>query len=284
MHYPGAPTPTLHRETLPSPPGQAWRAGPIVEAMSFDLPPEAYARFMGRFAEPLAEQFVELLAPEAGQRGLDVGCGTGILTAHLVERLGADAVAGIDPSVPFSTATRARFPDVDVRTGTAEDLPWPDGSFDLAGAQLVVHFMADPVRGLAEMLRVTRAAGRVAACVWDHAGDGTPLALFWRAAHDLDPDARDESGLAGSWEHHLAELLTEAGGHDVRSGSLRVTVDYPSFAQWWEPYTLGVGPAGAYVAGLDDAHRSALADRCRALLPDGAFTIEASAWWAAGTA
>lgn len=252
--------------------------------MSFDLPPDSYARFMGRFAEPLADRFVELLHLTPGQHALDVGCGTGILTARLVRELGASVVAGIDPSPSFVQATRARFPSADVRAGSAEDLPWPDDSMDVAAAQLVVHFMADPVRGLGEMLRVTRDGGRVAACVWDHAGEGTPLATFWRGAHQVDPGARDESGLAGSREGHLAKLLTAAGGHDVTSGSLNVSVDYGSFEEWWEPYTLGVGPAGAYVAGLDDAHRAAVAERCRALLPAGSFTISASAWHAVATA
>jgi SAM-dependent methyltransferase len=251
--------------------------------MSFDVPPDAYSRFMGRFAEPLADQFVDLLEPAAGQRGLDVGCGTGILTQRLVARLGAGSVAAIDPSERFVESTRTTFAEVDVRQGTAEDLPWADATFDAVGAQLVVHFMTDPVRGLGEMLRVTRPGGRVGACVWDHAGDGTPLAVFWRGAHEVDPDARDESGLAGSWEGHLAELLTAAGAHDVASGSLDVAVDYRSFEQWWEPYTQGVGPAGAYVAGLSPEHRAAVEDRCRALLPDGSFTIRASAWYAVAT-
>jgi SAM-dependent methyltransferase len=119
------------------------------------------------------------------------------LTAQLVERLGAPAVSAIDPSAPFVAAIRARFPEVDVRPGVAEQLPFPDDCFDLALAQLVVHFMTDAVSGLAEMARVTRPGGLVAACVWDHAGGGSPLTTFWRAVHDTDPDARDEAELGG---------------------------------------------------------------------------------------
>ena len=135
----------------------------------------------------------------------------GALTAQLAELAGAGAVSAVDPSSSFVAAARARFPEADVRPGAAERLPFPDGSFDIALAQLVVHFMTDPVSGLREMARVTRPGGLVAACVWDHAGGGAPLATFWRAVHDIDPHARDEAELAGAREGHLAELCEAAG-------------------------------------------------------------------------
>lgn len=250
--------------------------------MTFDVTPDAYARFMGRFSEPLADRFVELADPLPGQRALDVGCGPGVLTARLVERLGAASVAAIDPSTPFVEATRARCPGTDVRRGAAEELPWADASFDHAFAQLVVHFMSDPVAGLHEMARVTRPGGSVSTCVWDHAGGGGPLAIFWEAVRHLDPGAHDESGLAGAREGHLAELLGAAGLHDVVGESIAVRVLFTGFEQWWAPYTLGVGPAGAYLAGLDAEGRAALEDRCRAMLPTGPFEVSASAWAALG--
>ena len=246
--------------------------------MSFDVTADAYGRFMGRFSEPLAERLVEHVGVHAGQRALDVGCGPGQLTEQLVARLGAAAVAAIDPSASFVAATRERFPEADVRSGSAEQLPYADDGFDLALAQLVVQFMADPVRGLAEMARVTRPGGLVAACVWDHAGDGGPLSLFGRAVRDVDPGAGDESGLAGSREGHLAELCRAAGLPDPESSTLTVRVGFASFDQWWEPFTLGVGPAGTYVNGLDQAARSSLAERCAQLLPDPPFEVTASAW------
>jgi SAM-dependent methyltransferase len=245
--------------------------------VAFDVAADLYWRFMGRYAEPLADKFVELAGVRAGQRALDVGCGPGALTARLVDRLGSDAVAAIDPSAPFVAATQARLPGVDVREGVAETLPFADASYDVALAQLVVHFMADPVRGLAEMGRVV-GHGVVAACVWDHAGDAGPLSAFWRAVRDLDPEAPDESGLAGARAGHLGELARAAGLREVEEGRLTVTSTYADFAEWWEPYTLGVGPAGDYVAGLDDAGREALRDHCAALLPSGLFEVEASAW------
>jgi SAM-dependent methyltransferase len=246
--------------------------------MSFDVAPEAYASFMGRFSEPLAQEFVKVAELEPGQRVLDVGCGPGALTEVLVERLGADKVAAVDPSEPFVAHARSRLPGVDVRLAPAEDLPFPDEAFDAALAQLVVHFMADPVAGLREMGRVTRPAGVIAACVWDHAGGGGPLSTFWSAVRDLDGEAEDESHLAGVREGHLGELAREAGLADVEESRIAVGVGYDTFEEWWTPYTLGVGPAGSYVAGLDEARREGLRERCAELLPDAPFTVTASAW------
>ena len=138
--------------------------------------------------------------------------------------------------------------------------------------------MSDPVAGLREMGRVTRAGGVVAACVWDHAGGRGPLSTFWSAVRDLDADAPDESALAGAREGHLTELAHAAGLRDVEAGLLTVRVPYASFEEWWEPYTLGVGPAGDHVAGLDDGARELLRARCAELLPAGPFEVEASAW------
>ena len=252
--------------------------------MSFDVTADAYARFMGRFSEPLAVRFVELAGVRQGLRALDVGCGPGALTAQLVERLGTDAVSAVDPSAPFVAAARDRFPGVDVRSGTAEQLPYPDDSFDLALAQLVVHFMADPVAGLREMSRVTRPGGLVAACVWDHAGGGGPLASFWQAVHDLDPETTGESGLAGARAGHLTELCEAAGLSEVEESSLTIRVPFATFDDWWEPFTLGVGPAGAYVTALDDAGRERLRNRCVEVLPPAPFEIAASAWTVTATA
>jgi SAM-dependent methyltransferase len=244
----------------------------------FDVPADSYGRFMGRFAEPLAQKFADQARVRVGQQALDVGCGPGALTAQLVERLGAGALWAIDPSASFVAATRARCPGVDVRAGAAEQLPFADDTFDAALAQLVVHFMTDPVAGLAEMARVTRRGGVVAACVWDHAGGTGPLAAFWRAVHDLDPSAPDESGLPGARDGHLAELGKAAGLSDIESSSLTVTVMFATFADWWEPFTLGVGPGGAYVAGLDADRRAALRARCEELLPAAPFSIDGTAW------
>jgi ubiquinone/menaquinone biosynthesis C-methylase UbiE len=129
--------------------------------MSFHVAADAYDRFMGRYSVPLAVRLADFTEVTAGQRVVDVGCGPGALTTELVRRVGAAAVSAVDPSEPFVDAARARHPGVDVRRAAAEQLPFDDATFDSTLAQLVVHFMTDPVIGLGEMRRVTRAQGIV---------------------------------------------------------------------------------------------------------------------------
>jgi hypothetical protein len=129
------------------------------------------------------------------------------------------------------------------------------------------------------MARVTRAGGVVAACVWDHAGERSPIAVFWRAARELDPGATDESTLAGAQAGALASLLDAAGLTRIEAAEHEVPFTHRTFEEWWEPFTLGVGPAGQYLASVDDAVRLALRERCRALLPDARPAV---AWVARG--
>jgi SAM-dependent methyltransferase len=246
--------------------------------VSFDVSADAYGRYMGRFSEPLALQFAAFLRLAPGQRALDVGCGPGALTAVLAAELGPGSVSALDPSESFVTAVRDRLPGIDARPGAAEALPWPDGSFDRAAAQLVVHFMADPAAGIAEMARVTRPGGTVAATVWDFAGGTAPLSVFWRAAQEADPAAPGEAHLAGTREGDLAALLQGAGLSEAESAALTVSLRFASFDEWWTPLTLGVGPAGGYLASLDDEHRAAVRAACARLLPDAPFTLTGRAW------
>jgi SAM-dependent methyltransferase len=246
--------------------------------VTFEVAAGAYNRFMGRYSGPLATRFADWAGVVGPGRALDVGCGTGALTRVLIERLGVDGVSAVDPSQPLLVALRLEFPTLDVQTGRAEQLPYPDDLFDHALAQLVVSFLTDPVHGLYEMARVTRPGGTVSACVWDLAGGGAPLTAFWRAARDLDPDVDDESGRPGVREGELASLCDLAGLTQIEDTALTVTVRHPSFEDWWEPYTLGVGPAGAYVQGLDAKGRIRLRDHCRELLPEPPFNILATAW------
>jgi SAM-dependent methyltransferase len=252
--------------------------------VTFAVAADAYDRFMGRYSVPLAPQLADFAGIDAGRRVLDVGCGPGALTRELVERVGADAVEAVDPSETFVAAARERNPGVTVQRATAEQLPFADDTFDAALAQLVVHFMADPVAGLEEMRRVTRADGVVAACVWDHAGGSGPLTAFWQAAHGMGDDVNDESGLAGARQGHLTELFESAGLQGVEEDSIAVTVEHPSFEEWWEPFTLGVGPAGSYAASLPEERRAELRERCRDVLPPAPFTLTARAWTARGRA
>jgi len=252
--------------------------------VSFAVAADAYDRFMGRYSVLLAPQLATLADAVVGQRVLDVGCGPGALTTELVRRLGPAAVTAVDPSEPFVAAARERHLGVSVERASAEHLPFPDQAFDAALAQLVVHFMADPVIGLREMARVTRKHGVVAACVWDHGGGQGPLSLYWDAARELDPDVEDESELAGAREGHLTELFEEAGLREIEETHLAVSVGHPTFDDWWEPFTLGVGPAGGYAARLDPKRQAQLRERCRERLPAAPFVLTARAWAARGLA
>jgi SAM-dependent methyltransferase len=253
-----------------------------VPGVTFAVGADRYDRFMGRYSSPLAPLFAEFAGVAEPQRVLDVGCGPGALTAELVRRLGASAVAAVDPSEPFVAAAQQRFPGVEVRRASAEQLPFPDGTFDSVLAELVVHFMTDPVAGLREMGRVSRRGGTVAACVWDHGGRTGPLELFWSVARELDPGLDDESTLAGARQGHLAELFADAGLRQIEDDVLTVRVEHATFEEWWDPFTFGVGPAGAYVAGLDAERRERLHDRCQASVPAGPFVLTARAWAARG--
>ena len=250
--------------------------------MRFAASADAYDRFMGRYSMRLAPSFADFAGVSPGQRVLDVGCGPGALTTELVKRLGASSVAAVDPAEQFAGAARDRHPGVAVQVAAAEKLPFDDGEFEATLAQLVVHFMANPVGGLAEMARVTRGGGVVAACVWDHGGEKSPLAPFWDAVRQLDPAAPDESRLAGGHQGHLTELLTDAGLTEVAEAALPVLVEHDTFAAWWGPFTLGVGPAGAYLESVDRDRRDAVRVRCLAALGSGPFTIQARVWAARG--
>jgi SAM-dependent methyltransferase len=246
--------------------------------MSFAVAAEAYDRFMGRYSSPLAPLFADFAGVSEGQIVLDVGCGPGALTSELVQRLGPESVTAVDPSEPFVAALEERQPGVQVQQAAAEELPFEDASFDAALAQLVVHFMTDPVAGLAEMRRVARAGSVVAASVWDHGGDAGPLSLYWEVVREVDPSNAGESQLAGATFGDLTRLFELAGLADIEEEALTVEVEHATFDEWWEPYTLGVGPAGAYVAGLDPERQEELRERCRERLPDAPFVISARAW------
>lgn len=242
---------------------------------------DSYARFMGRFSEPLAPLFADLVDLPVGSRVLDVGCGPGVLTAQLAARYGAEHVSAIDPAPGFVEATRERLPGVDLLEGAAESLPYPDDSFDAALAQLVVHFMTDAHAGLREMSRVTRPGGLVAACVWDHGGGRGPLSPFWAAVAELDPDGVSEPS-TGSNRGDLERLFAETGLVDVEAGELSVTVTMPTFEDWWAPYLEPIGSAGDFLAGCTPEAVADLRELCRTRLGDGPFDVVGWTWTATG--
>jgi SAM-dependent methyltransferase len=252
--------------------------------VQFTALPDDYDRFMGRYAPTLAPALADAAGVTAGMRVLDVGCGPGGLTSELSRRTGARNVAAVEPAPQFVAACRDRNPGADVREGVAEDLPWSDREFDAALACLVVGFMRDPDRGVREMARVTRAGGTVAACMWDTAGGGMKLLrIFWNAARRLEPGVEGERRLAGTLDGDLAARFQHAGLTDVVGSALIAHAEYAGFDDFWEPFTLGVGPAGHYLASLPDEQQAQVREACRSELPAGPFSLDARAWCARGT-
>jgi SAM-dependent methyltransferase len=252
--------------------------------VQFAAPAEHYDRFMGRYTPTLAAALVDVAGVGPGARVLDVGCGPGGLASELVARVGAGSVAAIDPAPQFVRACRERNPGADVREGVAEALPWDDGEFDAALSSLVIGFLRDPGAGVAEMARVTRGGGTVAACMWDTtAGGMTMLRIFWTAVRSVDSRAQSERAMAGTAEGDIAERFRQAGLEQVVGGALTARAEYAGFDDFWEPFTFAVGPAGHHLSSLSDEQQAAVREACRAALPGGPFSLDARAWYARGT-
>jgi SAM-dependent methyltransferase len=257
--------------------------------MTFNVAPEDYDRFMGRYGDELGRALAERAGVRPGMKALDVGAGTGKLTLVLSELLGEENVAAVDPSEPFADALAGRFTAADVRRGAAEELPFEDGSFDVVCAQLVINFLGDPEKGAGEMRRVARDGGTVTAAVWDYRGEMTMLRTFWEAAAAVDERgaaARDERTRMRFGEpEEIVELWKGAGLRDVRGGEIVVHASYESFDDLWNPFLKNVGPAGDFVATLEPETRAAFREQYRTLLgsPDGPFDLSARAWYAVGT-
>ena len=267
---------------------QAPRMADALGAATFRRPAEAYDRHIGRYGRELARELVAAARVRPGRRALDVGCGPGALTTELVALLGAERVAAVEPSAPFADACRRRHPGVRVEVAAAEALPFEDAVFDHALAQLVVNFMADPPAGVGEMCRVTRPGGTVAAAVWDYAGEMTLLRRFWDAAITLDPGAKElDEGASMPFckPDELGELLSGAGLAGVEVAPAVVSAGYDGFEDLWQPLEVGVGPSGAYVAGLSPESRAAFKEQLRHQLDvgDEPFRLQARAWIATGS-
>jgi len=219
--------------------------------MSFAVPAGSYDRYMGRYSRKLAPLFAEFAGVRPGMRALDVGCGPGALTESLAARAGADAVAAADPSESFVATCAERVP--------VDDAP---------GA-------------VSEMRRVARSGGVVAACTWDYRERMEMLRVFWDAALAVDPDAPDEGGrMRFATTAELREQWLAAGVGDVTTDALEVGERYDGFDDYWQPFTAGVGPGGAYCVALEPERREALRDECRRRLgdPSGPFELRARAW------
>jgi SAM-dependent methyltransferase len=244
----------------------------------------SYEVFMGRYSDPLSQEFAREAGVSPGEHVLDVGCGTGALTSVVAGIVGAEQVAGVDPSEPFVEACRARVPGADIRLGPAEQLPFEDASFDRTLSQLVFHFVSDPATSAAEMVRVTRPGGRVAACVWDMTGGMKMMHGYWAAARAVDPSAPGEESRFGARPGQLAQLWRDTGLRDVVDGTLTVSTQYRDFDELWGTFQGAVGPVGVHAASLEGELRDKVRDAFWRNVgsPDGPFTLTGTAWYTSG--
>lgn len=254
--------------------GDVWAAGAL------------YEPYVGRWSRRVAREFLDWLAVPQGRDWLDVGCGTGALTATILERARPRSVTGIDPSAGFVDYARAHVAGTGVRfeVGDAQALPVGTGCADAAVAGLVLNFVPNPARALADMARAVRPGGTVAAYVWDYAGKMELMRRFWDAAVALDPGALelDEGRRFPSCRPEpLAALFASAALRGVEVRAIDVATRFADFDDYWSPFLGGQAPAPAYAMSLGEARRAALRERLRATLPtgaDGSIDLIARAW------
>ena len=249
-----------------------------------------YERFMGRWSRLLAPELIAFAGVKDGDHVLDVGTGTGSLGSAIEARMPSSRIVGVDPSAGFIAYAQknAKSARAHYEIGDAQALKFKDASFDGTLALLVMNFIPDHNKAVAEMRRVTRAGGVISACVWDYDAGMQSLRFFWDEAVALDPaiDPKDERHMKLSHQGQLGELWKKAGLVNVQEKPLTIDQAFASFDDYWGPFTKGAGPGGAYVVSLSDERRGQLEARMRKRLlgdrNDGAFTLKARAWCVRG--
>ena len=253
---------------------------------------EAYERFMGRWSRIVAPQLVDFTGVPAAGRVLDIGCGTGSLAFAIAERKVQAQVLGIDPSKEYVAYASSRnpFPDrVSFQLGDAQQLQFPDASFEASLSLLVFNFIPDPGKALREVRRTTKPGGPIAAAVWDYGAGMRMLRVFWDAAVSTDAKAEklDEKHMPLCRAGELAQLWKQGGLENVREQPLDITMRFESFADYWEAFLLGQGPAGAYARSLDGERVQGLRGEVKRRLSlsgdDMPFVLPARAWSVRGT-
>ena len=250
-----------------------------------------YEPYIGRWSRPVAAKFLEWLAVESDRSWLDVGCGTGALLATIMRAQSPKSMAGIDPSAGFLATAADRLGEtVDLSVADAQNLPFPDDSFDVVVSGLVLNFVPEPSVAIGEMRRVSGRGATVGVYVWDYAGKMELIRYFWDAVVDLDPsaNARDEGiRFPVCQPDRLEALFLDAGLRDVATRPIDVPTVFADFDDYWNPFLLAQGPAPTYVASLSDADVVRLRDHIRNRMderPDGSIHLIARAWAVSATA
>jgi SAM-dependent methyltransferase len=253
----------------------AWQAG------------SSYDQYMGRWSRKVAPRFLDWLGVPNGRDWLEIGCGTGALSAAILAQAAPASLVSVDPSADFLAQARTNVADprVTFQIGDAQALPMEDASRDVAVSALVLNFVPDKAKAFAEMQRVTRPGGTIAFYVWDYAGGGLAfLREFWNAAVALDPAAADlteDKRFPDCTRDGIADLARSGGLKSVEVEAIDVPTVFADFNDYWRPFTLGAGPAPGYCSTLAPAALQRLKERLDASLPrqaDGAIHLQARAW------
>ena len=231
----------------------------------------AYERFMGRWSRAVAPQFLTWMGAKPRARWLDVGCGTGVLVEALLDLCEPASVTGIDASAA-QVAQASRGPARErakFRQADATSLPFPDAAFDVAVCALTLNFVADPLRALEEMRRVTVAGGAIGACVWDFGRELSPSGPLRRAMRAFGAEVPAIPGTAHSGLDALQSLCLRAGLRSIGSRTVDVTLAYIDFADFWQAQTPGYAPTTKIIDAMTEAERRRLKRAVQEVLPIG---------------
>jgi len=247
---------------------------------------KAYDSYMGRWSSLVADEFLQWLDLSGGLAWLDVGCGTGMLSAAILEHCEPDSIVGVDPSAGFIRRARSHIndPRATFRVADATETGLPDQACDVTVSGLVLNFLNDPALALTESRRVTRPSGVMAAYVWDYADGMEITRSFWDAAGAVDPAAKNlDQGVRFTIcnPDALSRLVKESGLKAVDVRAIEVATVFASFDDYWIPFLGGQGSAPGYVASLADEQRVRLREELRRRLPveaDGGIRMNVRAW------
>jgi SAM-dependent methyltransferase len=246
---------------------------------------DPYEQYVGRWSRQVAPQFLSWLSVPAGRRWLDVGCGTGALSAAILDQCAPVSMVAVEPSKGFLDKAKEQLGSrVLFRRGSAAEIPLDDRAVDVSVSGLVLNFVPDGHAALREMARVTAIGGTIAAYVWDYSGKMELMRHFWDAAVELDREAatlHEGVRFPVCRPETLMELFASARLGDAQVTAIDITTSFAGFEDYWRPFLGGQGPAPAYVMALDDTARARLAERIRERLPiqaDGSISLIARAW------